>query len=236
MRKEIVLAISILTVCVVSVFGAGSTPIQGLKLIGDANGNGSSFTNLNSVAASNVVVESNLTVRGSMHVSAWDDMLASANTAYRSGASDISTDDALGGQAFAVTATTNAANDHLTFVYQTPHRAKVGGELHPHVHFWQTNADQTNCWYMYYSVSAIGTTNRSEVFVGPASNVVTYTGGTFHQLAVFPTFTNPGISSKIRIKLHRHGSVGTGAITATDFDLHYEVDGFGSDDIASKSY
>jgi len=56
MRNKIVLAISILTVCVVSVFGAGSTPIQGLKLIGDADGNRSSFTNLVSVTASNFLM------------------------------------------------------------------------------------------------------------------------------------------------------------------------------------
>jgi hypothetical protein len=44
------------------------------------------------------------------------------------------------------------------------------------------------------------------------------------------------ISSIIRIKLHRRGTSGTGSITVTDFDLHYQVDGFGSDSEINKSY
>jgi hypothetical protein len=56
MRNKIVLAVSFLMGCVVSVLGAGSTPIQSLKLIGDADGNRSSFTNLVSVTASNFLM------------------------------------------------------------------------------------------------------------------------------------------------------------------------------------
>ena len=177
-------------------------------------------------------------VRLTNNAIAWDDMLSSANSAYQSGATDISTDDALGGKSFATSATTNAANDHLTFTFQTPHRRKSGTSLKPHIHFWQTNADQTNCWYAYYSFAAPGQTNSVEVQVGPASNELAYAGGTLHQLASFPDIdgTGKGISSILRYKLYRFGSRGTGSITVTDLDCHYQVDGFGSDTPTAKSY
>lgn len=168
----------------------------------------------------------------------WDDSLESASVATRVGVTDISYDDALAGEAYAATATTNAANDHLTFTFQLPHRRKVGSDIIPHVHFWQQNADHTNIWYCYYAWVGIGETNVVDTFIGPASNVVSYTSGTIHQLANFPTITGTGkgISSKLRLKLHRNGASGTGSIVVTDVDVHYQVDGFGSDQPASKSY
>lgn len=168
----------------------------------------------------------------------WDDILASANTAYQSGQADIVADDTLGGKSFKTSATTNQANDHLTFTLQTPHSRKTNTDIYPHLHFWQTNADQTNLWYCYYSIAGVGHTNTVEIFSGPASNRMAYTSGTMHQLASFPVIsgTSNGVSSIIRIKLHRQGNRGTGAITVTDLDCHVLKDSFGSDNEAYKSY
>ena len=52
---------------------------------------------------------------------AWDDITASANNATTVGQTDIENDDTLAGKSFKTTATTNSANDHLTFTFQTPH-------------------------------------------------------------------------------------------------------------------
>jgi hypothetical protein len=84
----------------------------------------------------------------------------------------------------------------------------------------------------------LGSNNVSEIFRGPATNEFTYTSGTMHQYAEFPSIggSEANISSIIRIKLHRRGTSGTGSITVTDFDLHYQVDGFGSDSELNKSY
>lgn len=199
------------------------------------------LTNLNAQMTTKALTTSN-TFTGIQKLSsnaiAWDDMLSSASAAFNSGVTDISNNDTLGGRAYATTSTTNAANDHLTFTFQTPHRRKLGSEMHPHLHFYQTNADQTNCWFMYYAIVPLGSNNVSEIFSGPATNEFTYTGGTMHQYAEFPSIggSEANISSIIRIKLHRRGTSGTGSITVTDFDLHYQVDGFGSDSELNKSY
>jgi hypothetical protein len=169
---------------------------------------------------------------------AFEDSLASANTAIRSGATDISYNDTLGGQAFAASATTSAANDHLTFTYQTPHRRKSGSNLYPHLHFYQDNVDQTNCWYISYAWVDIGGTNVVDQQLGPGSNTQQYVSGVIHQLCTFPPLdgTGKGISGILRVKLYRYGSRGTGSITVTDLDCHYVVDGFGSEQEASKAY
>jgi len=168
----------------------------------------------------------------------WDDILLSANNAVTVGQIDIENDDTLGGKSFKTTATTNSANDHLTFTYQTPHSRKKDSDIYPHLHFWQTNADQTNLWYCYYQIAGVGHTNTVETFVGAASNRVAYTSGTMHQLSSFPPISglSNGVSSIIRIKLHRFGARGTGAITVTDLDCHVIKDGLGSDSETGKSY
>jgi hypothetical protein len=167
---------------------------------------------------------------------AWTDMLSSALTATRSGADDISEDTTLAGQSFATTATTNPTDDHVLFVFQTPHQKKVGTPFRPHVHFWQTAANQTNMFYIRYAVVGIGGTNKVDTFAGPATNTQTWTSGTLHQLAELPDIASDGISAIVRIRLYRAGAIGTGPVTVSDFDLHYQVDGLGSDSEFSKSY
>jgi len=168
----------------------------------------------------------------------WDDLTTSALSAFQQGLTDIENDDALGGKSFKTTATTNSANDHLTFIFQTPHSRKKDSDMQPHLHFMQTNADQTNCWHIYYIVMPLGSNNVAYTFSSAGENVMAYTSGTMHQLANFPIIagSNVTISSKIVIKLHRNGSKGTGAITATDLDIHVLKDGLGSDSEDGKSY
>jgi hypothetical protein len=168
----------------------------------------------------------------------WDDLTTSALASFQQGLTDIEDDDTLGGKSFKTSATTNSANDHLTFIFQTPHSRKKDSDMHPHLHFMQTNADQTNCWFIYYRVMPLGSNNVTYAFSGAGSNVMAYTSGTMHQLCNFPVLngTNVTISSKIVIKLHRDGNKGTGAITETDFDIHVQKDGLGSDEEYEKSY
>jgi hypothetical protein len=168
----------------------------------------------------------------------WDDMLSSAQAAFQSGTADITNNDTLGGKMFLTSATTSAANDHLTFTFQTPHRRKSNSDLKPHIHFWQSAADQTNCWFALYTFTALGSTNEVEVQVGPAVNDIAFTSSNMHQLASFPDIpgTGKGISSILRFKLYRFGARGSGSITVTDCDCHYQIDGFGSEQPSSKSY
>jgi hypothetical protein len=191
------------------------------------------------ISSSSSQITFNTYVRLSTNSPAFDDMLSGAVSAYNFSTthSHLSINDTLGGVAFTIGATTNLGDDHLTFPFQTPHRRRSYTHLDPHIHFWQTNADQTNCWYMAYTWVELGATNKALVFTGPATNKLAYIpGSTMHQLASFPEInnTNAGISSKVLIKLYRDGTKGSGTITVTDLDCHYEVDCFGSDEELSK--
>lgn len=215
-------------------FGSLALPIRSLYL----------GTNLYLAGINAVAVDSNTTrmvfgrgVRLDTSAVAYDDMLGPARIT-TSGAIETTWDDALGGVAFSTGSSTNSGQDHITFTYQTPHKKKSDTHLDPHVHFYQTNADQTNCWFIRYAWVGLGQTNVVETFAGPASNALVYTSGTMHQLATFPEITpsGQGISSLLRIKLYRRGTSGTGSITVSDLDCHIEIDGFGSDQELNKTY
>jgi hypothetical protein len=222
-------------------FGITNTPLATISPTGtnmQINLNGGSLINANVNSALTSTNTFNSLLMLSNNAIMWDDMLSSAQAAFQSGASDINNNDTLGGKLFLTSATTSAANDHLTFTFQTPHRRKSGSDLKPHIHFWQSAADQTNCWFGFYTFTSLGSTNEIEVQIGPAVNELAFTSSNMHQLAAFPDIpgTGKGISSILRFKLYRFGARGSGSITVTDCDCHYQVDGFGSEQPSSKSY
>jgi len=107
-----------------------------------------------------------------------------------------------------------------------PHTWRVFSDVIPHIHFEQTNADQTNCWYIYYRLQPLGTNIVTDwTFSGAATNFYTYTSGTIHQLASLPhiSMTNMSESSIIDWKIFRDGSSGTGDIELKEFDIHYQI-------------
>ena len=123
--------------------------------------------------------------------------------------------------------TNRLTDDHVWGVAQMPHTWRKGSEITPHVHFEQTNADQTNCWYMYYRVQPIyGQMTSAWTFTGPASNMTAYTSNIVHQLAIFANIDMTGAeeSSIVDWKLYRLGSAGTGDIEFKEFDIHYQIE------------
>ena len=167
------------------------------------------------------------------------DVIAGTSIGSVVGGANITWDDALAGAQYDTTCTTNTGSDHLTFTYQTPHKRLTNSHLGPHVHYWQTNADQTNMWFIRYAFTGIGQTNVADTYVTvAATNTQTYSVGSLHQMALFPDIdgNGKGVSSTLRIKLYRANGRGTGNVTVTDLDCHIDIDSLGSDSELGKSF
>jgi len=172
---------------------------------------------------------------------AWDDLRFGANVSGRqTAAGDVAINAASNSLTFETGCDTNVTDDHVYGVAQMPHSWKVASSVYPHVHFWQDNADQTNLWYLRYKLATMGgAVGATWALVGPATNVVSYSSGTIHQMAKFPVainMTGMGVSAIVDWKVYRDGTFGTGDIEYKEFDLHYQIDGWGSDAEGSKSY
>lgn len=126
-------------------------------------------------------------------------------------------------------------NDPTQVLYlncQIPHRWKVGSTIYPHVHFEQA-ANQVPVFKIDYKWVSIGaavpagwTTYTMDTIVKP------YTSGTIHNIVNGATGiagTEQSISSMLQMKLYRQDNVYTGNVLATSFDIHIEIDSFGSD-------
>lgn len=129
---------------------------------------------------------------------------------------------------FKTTADTNLlADDHIWAVAQMPHTWRTNSAVRPHIHFYQTNADQTNMWWLYIRKQPLGAaTNDAWAAVGPATNYFAYSSGTLHQMARFPEYdmTGCGESALIDIKIFRDGNFGTGNVELKTVDIHYQIE------------
>jgi hypothetical protein len=126
-------------------------------------------------------------------------------------------------------------NDPTQIIYlncQIPHRYKVGSTVFPHLHIEQS-VNAVPVFKIDYKWTAIGeavpagwTTYTMDTLVKP------YTSGTIHNIvngAAGIAGTGKGISSILQMKLYRDDNVYTGTCLATSFDIHIEIDSFGSD-------
>ena len=123
--------------------------------------------------------------------------------------------------------------EKIHMVAQLPHAWKEGSIIHPHIHWIQTSEDSVD-WYMEYRWYNNGT-NVPTAFItnGPATNVFAYTAGnTNAQISSFGTIDGTGksLSSIIDIRISRDGDNDAfdGDALYKEFDIHYEIDSFGS--------
>jgi len=140
---------------------------------------------------------------------------------------DVALNDANNSVTFETGASTNLTDDHIYGVAQFPHVWRAESDVIPHVHFEQTNADQTNMFYLRYRNHPLGgAVSTSWTLIGPATNVYTYTSNTIHQMANFPAVDMTGMveSSIMDWKLYRDGGSGTGDIEVKEFDIHYQIE------------
>jgi hypothetical protein len=130
-------------------------------------------------------------------------------------------------------------NDPSEFLFlnaQLPHRWALGtgdgSTIYPHVH-WHQARNETPVFKMDYRWIGIGDAVPAgwQTYTMGAL-VKTYTSGTMHQISHNATGIDgagKGMSSILQIKLYRDDNVYAADALATSFDIHVEIDSFGSD-------
>ena len=135
----------------------------------------------------------------------------------------------------------SAKHQEVEFEIQMPHRWKEGSKIYPHVHWTPISAATGNVvWELEYAWASINGA------FGAPSNMASdpaAAGGTawVHKLSQFKSGGNAYIegtgqtlSSMLVCRMHRNAGSGSDTladdVALLEFDLHYEVDGFGSDE------
>lgn len=185
-----------------------------------------------------LTVNGDLTITGDVTLSdtTWDDLRAPATAINPPGqVSDPDWDNTNGGWLF-----DPDGIEVLWIIMQLPHNWKEGTDLKPHIHWMPTTTNTGNVfWQIDYKW-----TNYLDTDAGTFSTLTVLDPGDGtalkHQIAAFLAMdgTDKTISSMISIKLSRLGNQGTDTYTGDallkEFDIHYEIDGFGSDEEYTK--
>jgi hypothetical protein len=126
----------------------------------------------------------------------------------------------------------NDATEILYFVVQLPHGYKEGTGLYPHVH-WRQTLNLTPVFkldYKWFNVGAAVPAQWSTYTMDELA--LPYTADTTIQQINKNSDpiagTGKTISSILLCKLYRDDNVYTGDALAYQFDIHYEIDSFGS--------
>ena len=133
---------------------------------------------------------------------------------------------------------------YLTVQFQ--HDKKLGTAITPHVHYVQsvTGTPVFEYYYKWYNPGGIiqhtGTWSTGTTRDGSRAIFAYGTGtaasGSLMQIAAFPdvTLSGEGLSSHFDMILWRNDSVVSGDVLVKSVDIHYEKDGFGSDEAYTK--
>jgi hypothetical protein len=131
-------------------------------------------------------------------------------------------------------------HDEVFFEIQMPHSWKEGTNIYPHVHWTPVSATAGNVvWELDYSWANINGTFGAPTTI---TSDPTAAGGTawVHKLSVlkdgggnaYIDGTGMTLSSMLVCRLHRNAGAGSDTLAAgvnfLEFDIHYEVDSFGS--------
>jgi hypothetical protein len=131
-------------------------------------------------------------------------------------------------------------NQQIFFEAQLPHTWKLGSTIYPHVHWSPSDTGTGVCiWKLEYSWA-----NDSAAFGAPTTITASQAGsGTAWQHQRIAFESNAGIagtgktlSSILMCRLYRDAATDAYDNDAflISFDIHYEIDGFGSDEEAVK--
>jgi hypothetical protein len=196
-----------------------------LSVIGDATVRGILTVTNSTVTAGNVIYTNTF----------WEDLRFPAVIAPKGPGITVVGDDLNTNAVFFTNAASTNNTDEMVYgEAQMPHAWKLGSEIHPHVHFLQHDASQTNNWYMQYRIQCLGQANATAwVNTAPASNEIVYASGALHQIAEFAPInmsavTNVSCIVDWRITRNGDGDVYNGDMYLKEFDIHYEIDQPGS--------
>ena len=136
---------------------------------------------------------------------------------------------------------------YLSFQFQ--HNKELGTTISPHIHYLQsvTGTPIFQYYYKWYTPGGIiphtGTWSTGTTVDGSRALFAYGTGtaasGSIMQIAEFPDVSWPagpseGVSSHFDMILWRNDSVVSGDVLVKSVDIHYEIDGFGSDEEYTK--
>lgn len=143
-----------------------------------------------------------------------------------------------------------SATNVIAGVAQMPHTWAEGTEIRPHIHWCPVTTNTGNVlWRFSYMIAnpynpADGAAPAQSTFATTVTSVSTLIASTGvvgqHLLTTFGAITMTGykISACIPWKLERLGGDGTDSCTGTarllEFDIHYQIDSYGSRNIATK--
>lgn len=127
-------------------------------------------------------------------------------------------------------------NDTSEIVYitvQMPHGYKEGTPINPHIHAIQkaNQAVRFDMDYKWYNVGDTEPVSWTKHIINQYE--IPYTSGNLSQIiegASMIDGTGKKISSILKIKLFRNDNTYTGDFFADQFDIHYQVDAYGSED------
>lgn len=126
---------------------------------------------------------------------------------------------------------------------QLNHDWLIGSDIRPHLHWWQANSNIPN-WLVQYRWQVQGATKVTAWSGIPWSGgLATYASGVLNQITNFGSISPPvsaGLSDIVQFRLLRDTDNDSGLFSGTDpytgnvdavnFDIHYQIDGFGSDE------
>jgi len=136
-------------------------------------------------------------------------------------------------------------NEGVTMISQMPHNWKEGSVIRPHFHWVQTSAVVPN-WLLAYKIydnntlTTIDTDYSNHTLVKTEDPEFAYTSGNLCQISRFPDIdmTGYGISDFIHYAFFRDSENTSGLFAGADtgpdpsyvfeFDVHYQIDTFGS--------
>jgi hypothetical protein len=140
------------------------------------------------------------------------------------------------------------ASDYCTMNIQLNHDWKTGSVVYPHLHWFQASATMPHWLIQYrwqYNGAAKTTSWTDDKW---ATNAFTYSTGTLIQITQFSAITPPagaGLSAILQIRLIRDTADASGKFGGVDglsasaealsFDVHVEIDSFGSAEEYSKT-
>lgn len=133
-------------------------------------------------------------------------------------------------------------HDEIYFEIQMPHAWREGSNIYPHVHWSPVTTEAGNVvWQLDYTWA-----NINDAFPAPTTMTTdaTAAGGTawVHKLSQFKDGSSNEyidgagklLSSMLVLRLHRDAGAGSDTLTEDvaflEFDIHYEIDSFGSDE------
>lgn len=171
---------------------------------------------------------SNITVYGAIiqEKTTWDDIDMDMLVSDIGGLTKVSFNENSNTYDYATTCTTNLSDDHMASAGEFMHAYSTNTPMHPHVHFIQRSAAQSNSlWYMRYRVYPMGQQDGVWMDGGFSSNEFAYAGGATHQYAEFqaiPLPSNQTVSTVVDMSVWRNPAVGDGTVSLKHMGIHIE--------------